>query len=115
MLKECYETIQSALADLESGKSKAVYLKSLELQAIAFFVANHEDVGYEYAKDYVLIVDPLFECMQESQKWRNKVELLRQKFVLYEDSFEQQLPIEDVNLKDIAEKEQKVAESEITV
>ena len=90
------------------SKTKGLYLRNIELQAIAYFVAQHEDVGSSYAEKYIKMVEPLFETMQEATKWRNKVELLRQKYILYENSFEEQIPIEEVNLKELSKNENEI-------
>lgn len=96
---QCYDTVVKAQAESKKLKTNGIYLDNVVVQAIAYFLSLHEDVGLEYAKTFISIIDPLFETIEEATKWRKKIELLEKKYIIYNDSFEEQIPIEAANLE----------------
>lgn len=104
---QCYDTVVKAQAESKKLKTNGIYLDNVVVQAIAYFLSLHEDVGLDYAKTFISIIDPLFETIEEATKWRKRIELLEKKYIIYNDSFEQQIPIEDANLEYFKNEEQE--------
>lgn len=104
---QCYDTVIKAQAESKKLKTNGIYLDNVVVQAIAYFLSLHEDVGLDYAKTFISIIDPLFETIEEATKWRKRIELLEKKYIIYNDSFEQQIPIEDANLEYFKNEEQE--------
>jgi len=104
---QCYDTVVKAQAESKKLKTNGIYLDNVVVQAIAYFLSLHEDIGLEYAKTFISIIDPLFETIEEATKWRKRIELLEKKYIIYNDSFEQQIPIEDANLEYFKNEEQE--------
>ena len=73
---QCYDTVVKAQAESKKLKTNGIYLDNVVVQAIAYFLSLHEDVGLEYAKTFISIIDPLFETIEEATKWRKRIELL---------------------------------------
>ena len=107
---ECFNEVGKAKELSIKEGTDGIYLDNITLEALAYFLHQHEGVGLATAKSYIGIIDPVFEAMQEASKWKNKIESLRKKYILLEDSFEQQIAIETVNLEAIENAEEETEE-----
>lgn len=108
---QCYDTVIKAQKESKKFKTDGIYLDNVVVQAIAYFLSLHEDVGLDYAKTFISIIDPLFETIEEATKWRKRIELLEKKYIIYSNSFEEQIPIEESNLEFFKNQDQENQEN----
>lgn len=80
---QCFDEVGKAKELSIKEGTDGIYLDNITLEALAYFLHQHESVGLATAKSYIGIIDPVFEAMQEASKWKNKNRIFKKKNIYF--------------------------------
>lgn len=69
---EVVKTLEEQIKEIKAKKQKNVFLQVLPIEAIHYFLKKAENTGYEKAKQYMEIYEPIAQLMQKvNQEYSN--------------------------------------------
>lgn len=100
---EALKVLDEAETYANKNKIKGIMLNNIPIEAIAYFLSKHEDVGSEYASVFISMFKPIFVVRERLVSLRTEIDKLKGEYSKLTYAIENNINIEEATAKLTAE------------